>query len=134
MILVVLDTNVLVSAMLSRHGNEAHVLRLVRSGIFRACISQPILEEYELVLPRPEFRLPPSALAELLTYIQTETLMAVPKIKVNASSHKDDNRFLECAETAGADFLVTGNKRHFPTDWKGTKVVNARELLFEAIR
>jgi hypothetical protein len=36
---------------------------------------------------------------------------------------------LECAETASANFLVTGNKRHFPKHWKNTQVVNARELL-----
>jgi predicted nucleic acid-binding protein len=41
----------------------------------------------------------------------------------------DDNRILECADAAGADFLVTGNKRHFPAEWKRTSVVNGREFL-----
>jgi uncharacterized protein len=40
-----------------------------------------------------------------------------------------DNRFLECAEAARADYLVTGNKRHFPPKWRQTSVVNARELI-----
>jgi predicted nucleic acid-binding protein len=40
-----------------------------------------------------------------------------------------DNRFLECAESAGADFLVTGNRRHFPKVWKTARIVNAREFL-----
>ena len=40
-----------------------------------------------------------------------------------------DNRFLECAEAAHVDFLVTGNKRHFPKRWNETRVVNARELV-----
>jgi predicted nucleic acid-binding protein len=40
-----------------------------------------------------------------------------------------DNRFIECAEGAKADYLVTGNKRHFPKRWRQTTVVNARELL-----
>jgi len=48
---------------------------------------------------------------------------------VSESTHDADNRFLECAEAAGADFLVTGNKRHFPKRWKKTQVVNARELM-----
>jgi hypothetical protein len=40
-----------------------------------------------------------------------------------------ENRFLECAEALKADHLVTGNKRHFPTEWRQTQVVDARELL-----
>jgi predicted nucleic acid-binding protein len=40
-----------------------------------------------------------------------------------------DNRFLECAESARADYLVSGNKRHFPKSWRQTWIVNARELV-----
>ncbi len=49
--------------------------------------------------------------------------------KVSISPDPADNRFLECAEAAQADYLVTGNKRHFPERWGKTVVVNARELL-----
>jgi putative PIN family toxin of toxin-antitoxin system len=133
MIRVVLDTNVLVSAMLARHGNEALVLRLARMGIFRACVSKSILDEYDLVLRRPAFRLQPSILDELFAFLRAETMLVIPEAAVNVSHHEDDNRFLECAETARADFLVTGNKRHFPAHWKDTKIVNARELLLEIV-
>ena len=44
-----------------------------------------------------------------------------------------NNRFLECAETINAEFLITGNKRHFPEVWKGTKIVNAREFLEQVV-
>ncbi|MBV9037914.1 MAG: hypothetical protein JO182_25715 [Acidobacteriaceae bacterium] len=44
------------------------------------------------------------------------------------SPHEADNRFLECVEAAQADFLITGNKRHFPAEWEGTRIVNAREF------
>jgi predicted nucleic acid-binding protein len=40
-----------------------------------------------------------------------------------------DNRFPECAEASKADYLVTGYRRHFPTEWRQTQVVNALELL-----
>jgi predicted nucleic acid-binding protein len=43
--------------------------------------------------------------------------------------HPADDRFLECADVARADYLVTGNKRHFPKSWRQTLIVNARELL-----
>jgi predicted nucleic acid-binding protein len=45
------------------------------------------------------------------------------------SPDERDNRFLECAESAGADFLVTGNRRHFPKVWKTTRIVSTRELV-----
>ena len=92
-----------------------------------------MLEEYELVLHRPAFRLQRSILDELFAFLRAETLLVIPEVAVNVSHHEDDNRFLECAETAKADFLVTGNKRHFPLQWKNTRIVNARELLLEII-
>jgi predicted nucleic acid-binding protein len=44
------------------------------------------------------------------------------------SPDEQNNRVLECAEAAAADFLITGNKRHFPKRWKATQILNAREL------
>jgi predicted nucleic acid-binding protein len=41
----------------------------------------------------------------------------------------DDNIFLECAQEADANYLVTGNKRDFPAQWRNTRIVNARELI-----
>ncbi len=41
----------------------------------------------------------------------------------------DDNMFLECADVAGADYLVTGNQRHFPRFWKKTTVITPREFI-----
>jgi predicted nucleic acid-binding protein len=85
------------------------------------------------VLNRPAFHLSSTSVGQLLRYFRTEVLVVVPRMEISASPHEGDNRFLECAEAAKADFLVTGNKRHFPKGWKGTKVVNAREFLLEAV-
>jgi hypothetical protein len=41
----------------------------------------------------------------------------------------DDNVFLECADVACADYLVTGNLRHFPRFWKTTWVITPREFI-----
>jgi len=45
------------------------------------------------------------------------------------ASDPDDNKFLECADAARADYLVTGNQRHFPEFWKKTKVISPREFI-----
>jgi predicted nucleic acid-binding protein len=57
---------------------------------------------------------------------------ADPDVKVTACTDPDDNIFLECALASEADYLVTGNQRHFPARWKKTRVVSAREL-FELV-
>jgi predicted nucleic acid-binding protein len=41
----------------------------------------------------------------------------------------DDNMFLECADASGADYLITGNQRHFPRFWKKTKFITTREFI-----
>lgn len=48
---------------------------------------------------------------------------------VRVCSDPDDNIFLECAQAAGAAYLVTGNPRHFPDIWHYTRIVTARQLL-----
>jgi predicted nucleic acid-binding protein len=64
-----------------------------------------------------------------LARLRRSSVLVMPTRKVSASPDDSDNRFLECAEAARADFLVTGNTKHFPKRWKRTEVVNAREFL-----
>jgi predicted nucleic acid-binding protein len=64
-----------------------------------------------------------------LQLITAHAEMITPTRALSVSPDEADNRFLECAEEAEADYLVTGNKRHFPKRWKTTRVVSARDLL-----
>ena len=93
------------------------------------CVSEPILKEYEQVLSYPRLRFVPQEVARFLARVRSASILVAPTRRVSASPDEPDNRFLECAEAAGADFLVTGNKRHFLKRWKTTEVVNARKLL-----
>jgi uncharacterized protein len=129
--LVVVDTNILVSAAIKRFGNEARVLDLVASGHFLLAYSESILAEYAEVLLRPKLCLDPNRVSALLNLFElVGTAAVIPSdLRLSVSSDESDNCFLECAEVAGADFLVTGNLRHFPRKWKDTSVVSARELL-----
>ena len=61
--------------------------------------------------------------------IRTGSLLVRPVETLTVSPDEPDNGFLECADAAKADYLVTGNLRHFPKEWKTTKVVTARELI-----
>ena len=59
----VIDTNVLVSGLLSPAGNEVQILLAVHKGLVRPCFSEEILEEYPAVLARPKFAFPPDEIA-----------------------------------------------------------------------
>ena len=48
---------------------------------------------------------------------------------VAAASDEDDNRFLECAASGNAAYLITGNLRHYPAAWTPTNIVNARSFI-----
>jgi len=130
MIRVVLDTNVIVSAVLTRGGAEAHALDLAAARKIQLYVTAEILTEYEEVLRRSKFsRVSPKAIDTALELIRRVGIVVNPKETLAVSSDESDNRFLECAETADADYLVTGNKRHFPEQWKKCMVIGARELV-----
>ena len=129
MIRVVLDTNVIVSAHINEEGLEASVLDLMFQKRLELFISDPIFAEYGLVLRRKRLHLDPHRVEDSLAGIHEISTSVKPSHTVSTAADPADNRFLECAEAAGADYLATGNKRHFPKRWDKTKVVNARELL-----
>jgi putative PIN family toxin of toxin-antitoxin system len=127
---VVLDTNVVVSAAINSGGLEARIVELVAARELTLYVSTAVIAEYDIVFARPKFaHIDPDRIARLLRLLKAEATMVTPLELVTESKDDPDNRFLECAEAAGADYLVTGNKRHFPNRWKSTRVVNTREFL-----
>ena len=66
-----------------------------------------------------------------MTAIHKTAQLIKSGITLREASHEDDNRFLECAQTSKAHYLVTGNSRHFPDVWKYTKVVRPRAFLMQ---
>ncbi|MEP7274593.1 MAG: putative toxin-antitoxin system toxin component, PIN family [Acidobacteriota bacterium] len=125
---VVLDTNVIVSAVINEPGFEAAILALALAAKIKLYVLPPILSEYEGVLARPKFRFPLAMVDAFRTRIRQPSKLVHPRCTVTASPDPRDNMFLECAEEAGADYLFTGNKKHFPKRWETTDIVNAREL------
>lgn len=126
---VVLDTNVVVSALVRPHGLQDQVLRLALAGVLQLCISEAVLEEYARVLPRPRLKLRPEEIQTTLAKIREAATVVYPNKTLAISKDEPDNRFLECAEAARAAYLVTGNTRHFPQTHKATMIVNGRQLL-----
>lgn len=130
MIRAVIDTNVLVSGLLSPSGNEALIVLAIHRGLVRPCFTEEIITEYSEVLARPKFAFPPDEIAALIAMLRSAGELFRPAASAVASPDPGDTKFLQCAHAAQADFLVTGNKRHFPRAPYGpTHVVSAGELL-----
>jgi len=81
------------------------------------------------VLRRPKLQLEPLRVEYLLKLVVEEGLLVAPSRTVAESPDEPDNRFLECAEAANADYLVTGNVKHFPHTHKETEIVTGRRFL-----
>jgi putative PIN family toxin of toxin-antitoxin system len=126
---LVLDTNIVVSAALNPDGLQRTVLLLAMTRPARLYGSASILWEYRMVLSRPEFKIRKGLRMQLLQRIADAARIVSPSRRIHATSDPDDNIFLECADAARADYLVTGNLRHFPRYWKQTKIVTSREFV-----
>jgi putative PIN family toxin of toxin-antitoxin system len=126
---LVIDTNVLISAALKPAGMQRTVLLLATTKPARLYVSRPILEEYSDVLARPELRIRRGLRLQLLQLLKNRCYTVAPTVRLDAAGDPDDNMFLECADAARADYLITGNQKHFPRFWKNTKIVTSREFV-----
>lgn len=126
---LILDTNIVVSAALKPDSLQRTALTLATTKPGRLYVSQPILDEYAEVLARPELRIRRGPRLQLLQLIRNRSHLVAPTRNLSVAGDPDDNIFLECADAARADYLITGNQRHFPAYWKQTKVITSREFV-----
>jgi putative PIN family toxin of toxin-antitoxin system len=126
---LVVDTNVLVSAALKPESLQRTVLLIAITKPARLYVSQPILDEYVDVLARPELRIRKGARMQLLQLIRNRSFLVAPRQQLSVTTDPDDNIFIECADSSRADYLITGNRKHFPRFWKGTKIIAPREFI-----
>lgn len=113
MIKVVLDTNVLVSALLTPSGNPARVLDHILNGAIVLCYDSRIITEYQDVLLRSKFGFNRKTVKEIVDFfIFTGISIVAAPLSINFED-EDDKKFFEVADSANA-YLVTGNIKHFP--------------------
>jgi putative PIN family toxin of toxin-antitoxin system len=126
---LVIDTNILVSAALKPDGLQRTVLLLAINKPANLYVTDAILTEYREVLARPELKIRKGLRQQLLQLIKNQARLVRAVRRVRVAKDPGDDKFLECADTARADYLVTGNQRHFPKFWKTTKVITSREFI-----
>jgi putative PIN family toxin of toxin-antitoxin system len=112
---IVLDANVLVSALISRTGAPARILDRWERDEFEIAISPAILDELDRVLHYPRlqerFRLPERSIERFLGLLARQAVEAVATEELEIiESDPTDNRYLECALAAGAEIIVSGDR------------------------
>jgi predicted nucleic acid-binding protein len=78
---------------------------------------------------RHELRIRKGVRLQWLQLIKNSSHLVVPSRRLDVCSDPDDNVFVECADKAGADYIVTGDSRHFPKFWKKTKIITVGEFV-----
>ena len=113
---VVIDTNVLVSALMNPNGSPARILALVLNGKIKMLYDNRILFEYTRVLLRQEFGFESEMVNNLLNYCkQSGEHIYADSIRANFTD-ESDKKFYEVYKSGKAQYLITGNIRHFPKE------------------
>ncbi len=117
-IYAVIDTNVLVSSLISSNGlsNPGIIIKCIFNEIITPLYNSEIIEEYREVLSRPKFKFPPVAIENLISGF---TAFGIDTIRSNTPNDEifpdtDDIVFYEVAMSREDSFLITGNLKHFP--------------------
>ncbi len=113
---IVLDTNVLISALLSPEGSPAALLGLIINEKVKLLYDNRILSEYIEVLNRKKFNFKQEWIEPLIDFIRNEGefIIATPIFK--SFKDDDDKKFYEVAKSADANYIITGNVNHFPKE------------------
>lgn len=128
--IIVLDTNVLVSSHLQSRGKPAAVLRLLLTGQVRLVYDNRILAEYREVLRRSKFPFTAEQVETVLDFFEHDGIPVVGVPLAKSLPDPDDEPFLEVAIGGNVDALVTGNKRRFPVSASApVKILTPTEFL-----
>ena len=128
MIYVVIDTNVLVSALFTRKPDSAttKVVEFIITGEITVLYNSEIMAEYQEVLSREHFHITENERNTLFNHIRKKGI-AIERVSVDTLFIDDSDRvFYEVALSKEDSFLVTGNLKHFPID---PRVVTPAQML-----
>lgn len=131
MIRAVVDTNVIISAFLKVSGTPAKILKMAYEGKFIMLADARIVEEYRRVLNYPEFEIKKNEAESLLNFVlhNAELCGACERIK-GIKVPEDDKKFIEVAGKLNADFIITGNTRHFNfREIAGCRIISPAEFI-----
>jgi uncharacterized protein len=130
LIKIVLDTNVLVSAVVFG-GKSQKIIESVLGGLVHLVLSKEILDEFEGVLCRKKFGMSPQIVRSITNELESLCDIAMSERRVTVlTSDPYDNMVLECAAEAKADYIVSGDSHLLDLgEFEGIKIVNPAQFL-----
>jgi putative PIN family toxin of toxin-antitoxin system len=109
----VVDTGVIVSALIRQQGTTGDVLRALRDGRFTVIYTTDILVEVIDVLGRPSIRakyhIQPDDIATIIFLIRLRGELVIPRLKITVCRDPKDDKFLEAARAGNADYIISGD-------------------------
>lgn len=128
MIYAVIDTNVIVSALITKHHDAAtcKVLLHVVRGDVTPLYNEEIMEEYLEVLSRKKFHLSPTEIRGIIDYFLENGIYMNRTSFDKTMLDEDDRVFYEVSLSKEESFLVTGNLKHYPVS---PKVVSPNDFI-----
>jgi uncharacterized protein len=127
---IVVDTNILVSAILRGRMPKIAIQSIVDRPDWKWLVSLEILAEYKDVLLRPKFKLSQEAIEEWWEIFDRVTQLIEVEVEVDFPRDRKDAKFLACALAGNADFLITGDRDFSEVETLGnTKIVSVSGFL-----
>ncbi len=128
---VIIDTNVLISALIQKNYPNFILFNYVLDNQVEVCISDELFKEYLEVLNRPKFNKYADFISKaelVLSQIDAIATKFYPVKRFNVIADQPDNRLLELAVESKADFIITGNTTDFTmSEFEGTRIVTPKE-------
>ena len=120
---VVVDTNIFISAF-GWGGNPLKIIELFEKGELRNCTSEDIIRELFLAVSYSKLGFPQVIQTEILEFVLAYSDIYEPREHVAISPDPEDNKFIECALSANAKFIITGDKGLLSIkQFRGIKIV-----------
>ena len=112
---IVLDTNILVSALIVQHSIPNRIVRLVGDKLVQVRYSDAILNEYLAVLSRKKFKFRLEDIASIIRGIINAGISVSPTQSITPMTDENDRKFYDVAKSTGS-ILITGNGKHYPSE------------------
>jgi putative PIN family toxin of toxin-antitoxin system len=135
---LIIDTNVLVSALIQKSYPNFILFNCVLENRFEICISDDLLEEYLEVINRPKFSKYPDFLIKaefVISQIEEIATKFSPRERFEIIADAADNRLLELSSESKADFIITGNTNDFTmSEFANTRIISPKEFWDQFVR
>ena len=126
---IVIDSNVFISAFYFG-GKPKGVVARAAEGLDELFLSYDIIGEIQQVMSRPKFKTDIMAVKQYAAMIEEISDIVAPSLSVDVSRDKKDNKIIECAVCAKADYIVTGDEDLLSLkSYQGIKIVSAADYL-----